>query len=66
MANDWLGATRLQVAATCLGRAERAMEQASEAERAISATTALCSSTALAIAVEIWLICAMTSVIPAI
>ncbi len=28
VANDWLGATRLQVAATCLGRAERAMEQA--------------------------------------
>jgi alkylation response protein AidB-like acyl-CoA dehydrogenase len=28
VANDWLGATRLQVAATCLGRAERAMEHA--------------------------------------
>lgn len=28
VANDWLGATRLQVAATCLGRAERAMELA--------------------------------------
>ena len=26
VANTWLGATRLQVAATCLGRAERAME----------------------------------------
>jgi acyl-CoA dehydrogenase len=26
VANDWLGATRLQVAATCLGRAERALE----------------------------------------
>jgi acyl-CoA dehydrogenase len=26
MANTWLGATRLQVAATCLGRAERALE----------------------------------------
>ncbi len=25
VANDWLGATRLQVAATCLGRAERAL-----------------------------------------
>jgi acyl-CoA dehydrogenase len=28
VANQWLGATRLQVAATCLGRAERAMEHA--------------------------------------
>jgi alkylation response protein AidB-like acyl-CoA dehydrogenase len=28
VANDWLGATRLQVAATCLGRAERAFEHA--------------------------------------
>jgi butyryl-CoA dehydrogenase len=28
VANDWLGATRLQVAATCLGRAERAFDQA--------------------------------------
>ncbi len=28
VANTWLGATRLQVAATCLGRAERAMELA--------------------------------------
>ncbi|MGI9480718.1 MAG: acyl-CoA dehydrogenase family protein [Hyphomicrobiales bacterium] len=28
VANEWLGATRLQVAATCLGRAERAMEHA--------------------------------------
>ena len=28
VANDWLGATRLQVAATCLGRAERALEHA--------------------------------------
>ena len=27
IANQWLGATRLQVAATCLGRAERALEQ---------------------------------------
>jgi acyl-CoA dehydrogenase len=26
MANTWLGATRLQVAATCLGRADRALE----------------------------------------
>ncbi len=26
VANDWLGATRLQVAATCLGRADRALE----------------------------------------
>ena len=26
VANDWLGATRLQVAATCLGRAERALQ----------------------------------------
>jgi acyl-CoA dehydrogenase len=26
VANDWLGATRLQVAAMCLGRAERALE----------------------------------------
>jgi acyl-CoA dehydrogenase len=26
IANQWLGATRLQVAATCLGRAERALE----------------------------------------
>jgi len=28
MANTWLGATRLQVAATCLGRAERALDLA--------------------------------------
>lgn len=28
VANSWLGATRLQVAATCLGRAERALELA--------------------------------------
>lgn len=28
VANEWLGATRLQVAATCIGRAERAMEHA--------------------------------------
>lgn len=28
VANAWLGATRLQVAATCLGRAERALEHA--------------------------------------
>ena len=28
LANSWLGATRLQVGATCLGRAERALEQA--------------------------------------
>ncbi|QPC42882.1 acyl-CoA dehydrogenase family protein [Kaustia mangrovi] len=28
VANSWLGATRLQVAATCLGRAERAMAHA--------------------------------------
>lgn len=28
VANDWLGATRLQVAATCLGRAERAFTHA--------------------------------------
>jgi acyl-CoA dehydrogenase len=28
VANTWLGATRLQVAATCLGRAERALEAA--------------------------------------
>lgn len=28
VANDWLGATRLQVAATCLGRAERALQHA--------------------------------------
>ena len=28
LANTWLGATRLQVGATCLGRAERALEQA--------------------------------------
>jgi acyl-CoA dehydrogenase len=28
IANTWLGATRLQVAATCLGRAERALELA--------------------------------------
>ena len=28
VANSWLGATRLQVAATCLGRAERAFEHA--------------------------------------
>jgi len=28
VANTWLGATRLQVAATCLGRAERAMSHA--------------------------------------
>ena len=26
VANDWLGATRLQVAATCLGRADRALD----------------------------------------
>ena len=30
VANDWLGATRLQVAATCLGRAERAFEHAKQ------------------------------------
>lgn len=30
IANDWLGATRLQVAATCLGRAERAFNLAVE------------------------------------
>lgn len=30
IANQWLGATRLQVAATCLGRAERAMGHAVE------------------------------------
>jgi acyl-CoA dehydrogenase len=30
VANDWLGATRLQVAATCLGRAERALELAKQ------------------------------------
>lgn len=28
IANEWLGATRLQVAATCLGRAERAFDHA--------------------------------------
>jgi acyl-CoA dehydrogenase len=28
LANEWLGATRLQVAATCLGRAERALAHA--------------------------------------
>ncbi len=30
VANEWLGATRLQVASTCLGRAERAMEHATQ------------------------------------
>jgi alkylation response protein AidB-like acyl-CoA dehydrogenase len=30
VANDWLGATRLQVAATCIGRAERAFEHAKQ------------------------------------
>ena len=30
MANTWLAATRLQVAATCLGRAERALELATQ------------------------------------
>lgn len=30
VANTWLGSTRLQVAATCLGRAERAMELATQ------------------------------------
>ena len=30
VANTWLSATRLQVAATCLGRAERAMELAKQ------------------------------------
>jgi len=30
VANTWLGVTRLQVAATCLGRAERAMELATQ------------------------------------
>jgi len=30
VANDWLGATRLQVASTCLGRAERAFKHAVE------------------------------------
>ena len=30
VANQWLGATRLQVAATCLGRAERALELAKQ------------------------------------
>jgi len=30
VANEWLGATRLQVAATCIGRAERALEHAKQ------------------------------------
>jgi acyl-CoA dehydrogenase len=30
VANEWLGATRLQVAAICLGRADRAMKEATE------------------------------------
>ena len=30
VANDWLGATRLQVAATSIGRAERALEHAKQ------------------------------------
>jgi acyl-CoA dehydrogenase len=30
VANEWLGATRLQVAATCLGRADRALEHAKQ------------------------------------
>lgn len=30
VANDWLGATRLQVASTCLGRSERAFQHALE------------------------------------
>jgi len=30
VANSWLGATRIQVAATCLGRAERALELAKQ------------------------------------
>jgi acyl-CoA dehydrogenase len=30
VANEWLGATRLQVAATCLGRADRALELAKQ------------------------------------
>ena len=30
VANEWLGATRLQVGATCLGRAERALELAKQ------------------------------------
>jgi acyl-CoA dehydrogenase len=30
VANEWLGATRLQVAATCLGRAERALAHAKQ------------------------------------
>jgi acyl-CoA dehydrogenase len=30
VANEWLGATRLQVASTCLGRAERALEHAKQ------------------------------------
>ena len=30
VANTWLGATRLQVAATCLGRAERALDHAKQ------------------------------------
>ena len=30
VANEWLGSTRLQVASTCLGRAERALELASQ------------------------------------
>src|SRR5262249_34203328 len=30
VANTWLGATRLQVAANCLGRAERALEAAKQ------------------------------------
>jgi alkylation response protein AidB-like acyl-CoA dehydrogenase len=30
VANTWLGATRVQVAATCLGRAERALELAKQ------------------------------------
>ena len=30
VANDWMGATRLQVAATCIGRAERALDHAKQ------------------------------------
>ena len=30
VANNWLGATRLQVAATCIGRADRALEHAKQ------------------------------------
>ena len=38
VANTWLGATRLQVAATCLGRAERALQAPSNGQWSASSS----------------------------